>query len=615
MCGIVGYVGPKNAVPLLIDGLKRLEYRGYDSAGVAVCGRDGALSICKRVGRLSHLEETLEAEPLVGGLGIGHTRWATHGEPSEVNSHPHPDCTGTLAVVHNGIIENDVALRSALEAKGHVFRSQTDTEVLPHLIEDLLKTEGTTPAEAIREALRQVTGAYALGIVFRAQPDVIYAARCGSPLIIGVGDGEQFIASDVPAIRNRVKQVIYLNDGEVAEVRPSGVTLSTRDGTPVDPQVQPVTLHAEATGRAGFETFMLKEIHEQPRVLRTLLETHVDTSGAVDLGPVGTWIETHAERLQRILIVSCGTAHYAGLYGRLLLERWTGIPCETDLGSEFRYRRPCLPDRTLVVAVSQSGETADTLASVRLAREMGCPILSLCNVAGSTLLRESDAVLLTQAGLEIGVASTKTFTAQLMAFTLLAIHLGRLRGNLDASREKKLTAELAQIPNSIHRVLERQDDIRGISQNYYECYNALYLGRRFNYPIAMEGALKNKEISYQHAEGYAAGEMKHGPIALINEFLPVVCLCTPTADEVYGKMISNLKEVQARKGRIIAVVAESDNSLTSIAQDLIRVPETIEEFSPLINVVALQLFAYYNAKLRGADIDKPRNLAKSVTVE
>lgn len=615
MCGIVGYVGPKNAVPLLIEGLKRLEYRGYDSAGVAVCGRDGALNICKRVGRLSNLEEALESEPLMGGLGIGHTRWATHGEPSEANSHPHTDCTGAIAVVHNGIIENDVALRAALEAKGHVFRSQTDTEVLPHLIEDLLKAGGTTPAEAIREALRQATGAYALGIVFRDHPDVIYAARCGSPLIIGVGDGEQFIASDVPAIRNRVQQVMYLNDGEVAELRASGVTLTTLDGTPVQPQVQTVTVHAEATERAGFETFMLKEIHEQPRVLRTLLETHVDKSGAVDLGPVGAWIATQAERLQRILIVSCGTAHYAGLYGRLLLERWTGIPCETDLGSEFRYRQPRLPERTLVVAVSQSGETADTLASVRLAREMGCPVLSLCNVAGSTLLRESDAALLTQAGLEIGVASTKTFTAQLMAFALLAIRLGRLRGILDARREKELTAELAQIPNGIHRVLERQDDIRGISQKYYECYNALYLGRRFNYPIAMEGALKNKEISYQHAEGYAAGEMKHGPIALINEFLPVVCLCTPTADEVYDKMISNLKEVEARKRRIIAVVAESDDSLKSIAQDLIPVPETIEEFSPLINVVALQLFAYHNAKLRGADIDKPRNLAKSVTVE
>ncbi len=615
MCGIVGYVGPKNAVPLLIEGLKRLEYRGYDSAGVAVRGADGALSVLKRYGRLSNLEEALETEPLAGGLGIGHTRWATHGEPSEINSHPHCDGTGTIAVVHNGIIENDAALRAELQAKGHVFLSQTDTEVIPHLIEEILKAGGKTPVEAIREALGRAKGAYALGIVFRDQPDVFYAARCGSPLIIGVGEGEQFIASDVPAILNRVKQVIYLNDGEVAELRPSGVTLTTLDGTPVEPVVKTVTLRAEAAERAGFETFMLKEIHEQPRVLRTLIETHVGQDGAVDLGEASALLEADAAGLQRILILSCGTAHYAGLYGRLLLERWTGIPCETDLGSEFRYRQPRLPERTLVIAVSQSGETADTLASVRLARQMGCRVLSICNVAGSTLLRESDAALLTQAGPEIGVASTKAFTAQLMVFALLAIRLGRLRGTLDPARERELTAELTRIPNGIHRVLERQEDIKAISQKYYECYNALYLGRRFNYPIALEGALKNKEISYQHAEGYAAGEMKHGPIALINEFLPVVCICTPTADEVHDKMLSNLKEVEARKGRIIAVVAEGDDSLRDLAQDVIPVPATLEECSPMINVVALQLFAYHNAKLRGADIDKPRNLAKSVTVE
>ena len=614
MCGIVGYVGPKNAVPLLIEGLKRLEYRGYDSAGVAVRQAGGELEVCKRVGRLANLEEALEAHPIAGGLGIGHTRWATHGEPSEVNSHPHLDCAGNIAVVHNGIIENYLALRTELEAKGHVFRSQTDTEVIPHLIGEILKGGGKTPLAAIREALQTARGAYALGIVFRDQPDVFYAARCGSPLIIGVGEGEQYIASDVPAILNRVKRVIYLNDGEVAELRPAGVTLTKLDGTPVQPEIKTITLRAEAAERAGFETFMLKEIHEQPRVLRTLLDAHVGKDGAVALGEAEALLAA-AAGVQRVLILSCGTAYYAGMYGRLLIERWTGIPCETDLGSEFRYRSPRLPERTLVIAVSQSGETADTLASVRLAREMGCQVLSICNVSGSSLLRESDAALLTQAGPEIGVASTKAFAAQLMAFALLALRLGRLRGTLDAARERELTAELGRIPNGIHRVLERQDDIREISQKYYECFNALYLGRRFNYPIALEGALKNKEISYQHAEGYAAGEMKHGPIALINEFLPVVCLCTPTADEVHDKMISNLKEVEARKGRIIAVVAEGDESLRGLAQDLIPVPATIEEFSPLINVVALQLFAYHNAKARGADIDKPRNLAKSVTVE
>ena len=615
MCGIVGYVGPKNAVPLLIEGLKRLEYRGYDSAGVAVRQADGALAIRKRVGRLSNLEEALDAAPLAGGLGIGHTRWATHGEPSEINSHPHLDCAGRIAVVHNGIIENYQALRAELEAKGHVFRSQTDTEVIPHLIGDILKQGGRSPVAAIREALRRAKGAYALGVVFRDEPDALYAARCGSPLIVGVGAGEQFIASDVPAILNRVKQVIYLDDGEVAELRPSGVAVSKLDGTPVQPAIKTVTLKAEAAERAGFETFMLKEIHEQPRVLRTLLAAHVGPDGAVNLGEAEALVAAQAQTAQRILILSCGTAYYAGMYGRLLLERWTGLPCETDLGSEFRYREPRLPAHTLAIAVSQSGETADTLASVRLAREMGCKVASICNVPGSTLLRESDAALLTQAGPEIGVASTKAFTAQLMAFALLALRIGRLRGTLSAARERELTAELARIPDYIHRVLDREADVKAISQKYYECFNALYLGRRFNYPIALEGALKNKEISYQHAEGYAAGEMKHGPIALINEFLPVVCLCTPTADEVRDKMVSNLKEVEARKGRIIAVVAEGDDSLRGLAHDVVPVPETIEEFSPLVNVVALQLFAYHNAKLRGADIDKPRNLAKSVTVE
>ena len=434
-------------------------------------------------------------------------------------------------------------------------------------------------------------------------------------MLVGPGEGEQYIASDVPAILNRVKRVIYLNDGEMAKLGVGGVSVTKLDGTRVEPEIKTVTLRAEAAERAGFETFMLKEIHEQPRVLRNLLEAHVGEAGGVELGEAAALLEAEAGGIRRILILSCGTAYYAGMYGRLLLERWTGIPCETDLGSEFRYRGPRLPEGTLAIAVSQSGETADTLASVRLAREMGCKVLSICNVAGSSLLRESDGAILTQAGPEIGVASTKAFTAQLMAFALLAIRLGRLRGAIDSAREKELTGELGRIPNGIHRVLERQDEIKAVSQKYYECFNALYLGRRFNYPIALEGALKNKEISYQHAEGYAAGEMKHGPIALINEFLPVICICTPTEDEVRDKMLSNLKEVEARKGRIIAVVGETDDSLKSIAHDVIPVPETIEDLSPLVNVVVLQLFAYHNAKLRGADIDKPRNLAKSVTVE
>ncbi len=616
MCGIVGYIGRKNAVPFLLEGLKRLEYRGYDSAGIAVCREDGTLAVCKRVGRLSNLEEALEQQPLGGALGIGHTRWATHGEPSEANAHPHLDGTGRIAVVHNGIIENYLSLRADLESKGHLFLSQTDTEVLPHLIEENLKEEAKTHLEAIREALQSARGAYALGIVFQGEKDAFYAARCGSPLIIGIGENETFIASDVPAILNRVKQVIYLDDGEIAEIRADGVNLYKLDGTPVEPAIKEVTLRAEAAERAGFETFMLKEIFEQPRVLRGLLDRHVTADGEVRLDEAaGQWLAAEAAGIERILIISCGTAYYAGMYGRLLLERWTGIPAETDLGSEFRYRGPRLPERTLVIAVSQSGETADTLASIRLAKSMGCKVLGICNVAGSSLLRESDAFIATQAGPEIGVASTKAFTAQLMAFVLLAIRLGRLRGMMSPAQERERTEELSRIPDAIHRVLDKQDDIRAISQKYFECYNALYLGRRFNYPIALEGALKNKEISYQHAEGYAAGEMKHGPIALINEFLPVVCLCTPTADEVYDKMLSNLKEVEARKGRLIAVAAEGDEQIAALAQDIIPVPATLEEYSAMVNVIALQLFAYHNAKARGADIDKPRNLAKSVTVE
>lgn len=616
MCGIVGYVGNKNAVPLLLEGLTRLEYRGYDSAGVAIQMPDGGLGVCKRVGRLSNLEAALDAQPLPGVTGIGHTRWATHGEPSEVNSHPHLDGHGRIAVVHNGIIENDVSLRAELEAKGHTFKSQTDTEVVPHLIEDeLAANPELSHMEAIRLALKRVSGAYALGILFQDEPDVLYAARCGSPLIIGLGDHENFVASDVPAILKRTQQVVYLNEGEIVRLTATGMEICNLAGAVIAPDVKPVTIQAEAVERAGFETFMLKEIHEQPRVLRTLLSTHVHPDGSVGADATGGLAEEAIRAIQRIIIISCGTAYYAGMYGRLLLERLTGIPCETDLGSEFRYRGPQLPPHTLAIAVSQSGETADTLASIRLAKKLGCTILSICNVPGSSLLRESDAGLLTQAGPEIGVASTKAFTAQLMAFALLAIRMARIRNTMSPEAERDLTAALDTIPNGIHTVLDHKENIRRISQKYYECYNALYLGRRYNYPIALEGALKNKEISYQHAEGYAAGEMKHGPIALINEFLPVLCICTPTRDEVYDKMISNMKEVEARKGRIISVAVEQDEKVRALSQDVMTVPETLEEFSPMLNVVALQLFAYYNAKARGADIDKPRNLAKSVTVE
>ena len=613
MCGIVGYVGKQDAVPLLIDGLRRLEYRGYDSAGVAIL-RDGRVAVQKSVGRLAALEGRLQKAPVPGRPGIGHTRWATHGEPSEINAHPHLDSEGRIAVVHNGIIENYIDLRRELEAAGCKFQSQTDTEVIPHLIAQELKKGAPTVLEAIRRALAQARGAYALGILSAQEPDTVFAARHGSPLIIGLAESEYFIASDVPAILGRIKSVIYLDDGDIACLRPSGVTIIRPDGSTVQREARVVTLQAEAAERAGFETFMLKEMHEQPRVLRQLLDHHAADGRHVALKDFGLKPE-YFRKLNRVMITSCGTAYHAGMYGKLLLESLTGIAVETDLASEFRYRDPKIDPGTLVIPVSQSGETADTLASIRMARNWGCKVLSICNVAGSTLTRESDAVLFTEAGPEIGVASTKAYTAQLMAFALLSISIARARNEISAEQEASLVADLRAVPDNLVYVLDRKKQIQAIADKHHDGPSSLYLGRKFNYPTALEGALKNKEISYQHAEGYAAGEMKHGPIALINEYLPVVCICTKTSDEVYEKMISNMKEVQARHGRIIAVATDGDRNVADIAEDIIYVPETRDAFSPLVNVVALQLLAYYSAQARGTDIDKPRNLAKSVTVE
>jgi len=612
MCGIVGYIGKQQAVPILIDGLSRLEYRGYDSAGVAILS-GGNITVSKSVGRLSALEERLRKHPLQGTRGIGHTRWATHGEPSEINAHPHLNSNGRIAVVHNGIIENYQELKKELSAHGCVFKSETDTEVIPHLISEIMKSGKLSLVEATRKALSQARGAYAVGIVSADEPDQIVAARLGSPLIIGIGDGEYFIASDVPAILNRIKKVIYLNDGEVAVLKPDGVTITKLDGTPVKLEIKEVTLKAEAAEKAGFETFMLKEVHEQPRVLRHLLNEHV-VDGQVRMNLSGL-DEDYFKKLNRIMIVSCGTACHAGMYGKLLIEHMSSIAVEVDLASEFRYRDAKLDPNTLILPVSQSGETADTLASVRMARSRGCKSLAICNVQGSSLVRESDAVLFTEAGPEIGVASTKAYTAQQMAFALLAIYLARIRDDISRDEEKDLLAALGEIPDAIHYVVDRKDLIKEIAEKHHDGPSSLYLGRKFNYPTALEGALKNKEISYQHAEGYAAGEMKHGPIALINEYLPVICICTKTRDEVYEKMISNMREVEARHGRIIAVATDGDENVKAFAEDIIYVPDIRDEFSPLVNVVALQLLAYYAAQARGTDIDKPRNLAKSVTVE
>jgi len=612
MCGLVGYIGKKEAAPILIDGLKRLEYRGYDSAGVSVSA-NGTLIFQKEAGRLANLEALLEKNPVAGSRGIGHTRWATHGIPSQTNSHPHFSSDETIAVVHNGIIENYMELRDGLEAKGHTFKSETDTEVIPHLIEQELKDGAAPPALAIQKALKKTRGAYALGILFQSEPDKIYCARKGSPLIIGLGEKENFIASDVPAIISRISKAIYLEDGEMAVLEEDSVKVFTLDGVPVTHEAKAVTFKAEAAETGGFETFMLKEIHEQPRILRALFEKHVSEAGEIN---IGSGLSTdYFRKLNRIMIVSCGTAYHAGLYGKLLLENLTGIAVETDLASEFRYRDPKIDPGTLVIPVSQSGETADTLASIRMAKDWGCRIFAICNVEGSSVVRESDAVFFTGCGPEIGVASTKAYTAQQMAFALLALYIARIRGDLSAKQAQHFLKDLQDVPDAVHYVIQKKEEIRGIGEKHHDGPSSLYLGRKFNFPTALEGALKNKEISYQHAEGYAAGEMKHGPIALITESLPVICICTKTTDEVYEKMLSNIKEVEARKGRIIAVATEGDTELPKLTDDIIYVPEVRDEFTPIVNVVGLQLLAYYAARARGTDIDKPRNLAKSVTVE
>ena len=611
MCGIVGMLGRGNAVPYLIEGLKRLEYRGYDSAGIAVPSNTG-LEIHRAVGRLSALEAQLAPHPPEATCGIGHTRWATHGEPSVRNCHPHIDAAGRLAVVHNGIIENYAELKSALLADGVAFQSETDTEVLTHHIAAKMATLEFEPA--LRAALRDARGAYALGLLHADTPEVLYAARLGSPLIVARGKSGLFIASDVPAVLPHVEEVIFLEDGEIARLSQDKVEITDLDGNLRPATWSKVTLEDTAADAAGFETFMLKEIHEQARVLRGLLQEYAPTDAQITLPDLNLPDDT-LRGIERIMIVSCGTAYYAAMYGRLLIEKYTTLAVETDLGSEFRYRDPKIGANTLVVAVSQSGETADTLASIKMAKAAGCPVLAICNVPGSSLVRESHHLIYTRAGPEIGVASTKAFTAQLMAFALFTLHAGRVREDMPGDTARELIRDLRGVPNAIHYLLGKKDHIHKIAGKHHEGPSALYLGRRFNYPIALEGALKNKEISYQHAEGYAAGEMKHGPIALINEYLPVICICTQTEDEVAEKMISNMREVEARGGRIIAVATEGDHRVEGLAEDVIHVPPMRECFSPMINVVALQLLAYYAAQARGTDIDKPRNLAKSVTVE
>ena len=609
MCGIVGYVGNENAVPILLDGLKRLEYRGYDSAGVAVL-RDGKIDVRRSVGKLANLEKALNGASLNGIVGIGHTRWATHGKPSEQNAHPHR--SGPLALVHNGIIENYATLKEGLQKDGYRFESETDTEVMAHLIARSLKA-GLGLEEAVRAATGEVRGSYAIAVMSQDAPGTLVAARSGCPLVVGKNKQGAFVASDVTAILAHTRDVVFLEDGDIAALSENGLTVKDAEGKPVARAVTRIAWDAAAAEKGGYPHFMLKEIHEQPQViLDTMRGRYTYEQGEADLPDIGLTPEQFAA-VDRIWIVACGTSWHAGLVGKYLIEEMVRAPVQVDIGSEFRYRDPLIGKGDLLIAISQSGETADTLAAVRHARQQGAQVVSICNVVGSSLARESDGVLYTHAGPEIGVASTKAFTAQLTALYLLALHLGRVRGKVSAQDGKAWLDRLVTLPAHVRHLLEREGEVRAIATRYHAKNNFLYLGRGINYPIALEGALKLKEISYIHAEGYAAGEMKHGPIALIDKDMPVVVLAP--RDRLYEKTVSNLMEVKARSAPVIAFVTEGDRELGKQADAVFTVPDVHPLLTPVLFTVPLQLLAYHIAVLRGTDVDQPRNLAKSVTVE
>lgn len=612
MCGIVAYIGSQPAYPLLIDGLKRLEYRGYDSAGVALL--NGGMRVYKKAGKVADLETFVNGQDVEGNIGIGHTRWATHGEPNDVNAHPHVSGTGNLTMIHNGIIENYGSLKKELETRGHAFVSETDTEVLIHLIEDILEKEGVPLEEAVRIALTQVVGAYAIVVMAKGDEDKLIAARKSSPLVIGIGKDEFFIASDATPIIAHTKNVVYLNDHEIAVVTRQGdLSIKTIDNERKTPYVQELAWKLEMLEKGGYDHFMLKEIFEQPRSVLDSMRGRLNLErGEVALGGIKDY-EQLLVNARRILIVACGTSWHAGLVGEYLFEDLARIPVEVEYASEFRYRNPVIMPHDVVIAISQSGETADTLAALELAKARGATILGICNVVGSSISRVTHAGSYTHAGPEIGVASTKAFTAQLTILTLMALSIARKKGTLSESRFQALIHALHRIPEKIEKALKTNDMVLEIARQYQEATNALYLGRGYNFPVALEGALKLKEISYIHAEGYPAAEMKHGPIALIDENMPVFVLATNMS--AYEKIVSNIQEVKARKGKVIAVVAEGDTVIRDIADYTIEIPHTEEPLSPLVAVIPLQLLAYHMAVLRGCNVDQPRNLAKSVTVE
>jgi glucosamine--fructose-6-phosphate aminotransferase (isomerizing) len=614
MCGIIGYVGHRPVVPTLVDGLRRLEYRGYDSAGLAVV-RDGEVEVRRTAGKLDHLEALLAAAPLDGAYGIGHTRWATHGRPCEENAHPHRDCTGRLVVIHNGIIENYLELKRRLQAAGHRFASDTDTEVVAHAVEAELGDDGLEAA--VRRALRTIRGLYALVFVAARDPHTIVAVRNGPPLVVGLGDGECFVASDIPALLPYTRDVVVLADEELAVLRPEGVRITDLNGRPVVRAPQRVAWDPVQAERGGYRHFMLKEIFEQPWAVReTVLGRISVADGRVFLDELqipGDLLRA----VSRAVVIACGTSWHAGLVGKFLIERLARLPVEVDYGSEFRYREPIVGRETLAIVVTQSGETADTLGALRVARRHGAPSVAICNVVGSMATRESDGTLYTRAGPEIGVASTKAFTTQLVALYLLALYLGQVRGVLDPEAARPHLAALDELPLKLEAALRTQEVVEAVAARFYQCQDFLFLGRGIHYPIALEGALKLKEISYIHAEGYPAGEMKHGPIALIDDGLPVVALAPQ--DQLFEKMVSNVQEVKARGGTVIGLTSGEPDALAAVldtARDVVvSVPAAAPFILPILATVPLQLLAYHIAVRRGCDVDQPRNLAKSVTVE
>ena len=608
MCGIVGYIGPREAAPILLEGLARLEYRGYDSAGIALVTTGGDMFVEKRAGKLANLRTALLDGTPSAVVGLAHTRWATHGRPNDLNAHPHTDCSGEITVIHNGIIENFKELRDGLRERGHELASDTDTEALAHLVEEAYDGD---IAEATRVALRQAHGAYAVAVMHAREPERLIGSRMNVPLIVGLGEGENFLASDVAAVLAHTRRVMFLEEGDVADISASGVIVTGIDGAPRERLVTDIDWSIEAAEKGGYSHFMLKEMHEQPAAILAAItgRVHDDEIELDELAPIAERLKT----IERVEFVACGTANYASAVGAYLFQDWLHIPARWNIGSEFRYSPPPLDEKTLVVAVTQSGETADTIAPTRYARQQGCPIIAVTNTVGSAITRDADAVLFLQAGPEIAVVATKTFATQVTTLVLLAASLAKLRGRLPRERERQLISELRALPDKAERAIAMAEASRELARRYVNSRGFMFVGRGVTYPVALEGALKLKEVSYVHAEGYAAGELKHGPISLLDAEVPLVAIATRST--VQEKLISNVMEGRARDARVLAVATEGDERMRDFADDVLWVPETIEELSPILAAIPLQLFAYHTAVARGTDVDQPRNLAKSVTVE